>query len=325
MRDSARILYILKCLEEKSDEQNPVSTKQITDYLEAKGIMTNRRTIPKDIEDLIEYGIDIVTVKSRQNLYFIGERHFELPELKLLIDAVQASKFLTAKRTKSLINKLLAFASPYQAEDLKRGLCIDNFIKTKNETAYITVDCLHTAISQNKRIRFMYYDYDKNKKKTYKHGRRIYELSPWGFICDNEKYYVIGYSKTHGQKATFRIDRIAAPKLTELESLPPSKDFDISAYKNYVYEMYDGKMLDITLKCENYLMNTVIDKYGENVKTQIADDKHFYAYIKASASKMFYGWIFGLDGAVQITAPHEAVKEYQSMLNRAATVTVIKP
>jgi len=188
MRDIARTLYVLRCLQDKSDEQHPLSTNQILDYLQDNGITANRRTIPTDIQTLMNYGIDIVEIKSKQNLYFIGERHFELPELKLLIDAAQASKFLTNKRSNVLINKLLALASPYQAVSLRDGLYFDKKVKPKNETAYITADLLFSAINQKKRVRFMYYDYGADKKKVYKHGRRIYEFSPWAFVWSNDHY-----------------------------------------------------------------------------------------------------------------------------------------
>lgn len=313
----SRILYILRCLQEKTDEQHPISTKQIQDYLETQGIKAHRQTIPRDIQALIDYGVDIVEVKSTQNLYFIGDRQFELHELKYLIDAVQASKFFTVKQSKSLIGKLLNLASPYQSADLTLGLYFDRKAKPKNETASLTADLMLTAINTKKQVRFMYYEYGPDKKKIYKHGRRVYVFSPWAFILNSESYYIIGYSENHGKAVKFRVDRIASPKLTDIPAVPAPKDFDVAKYAQAIFQMYDGPMLDVVLKCENTLMKTIIDRFGEDVHTEIADTGHFYAKVRVSASKTFYGWVFASDGAIRITAPDEAVKAYHIMLDKA--------
>ena len=240
-----------------------------------------------------------------------------MPELKLLIDATQASKFLTAKRSKVLINKLLALASCHQSLDLTQGIYFDHHIKPKNEQAYITADTLFQAIITKKCVRFMYYEYGPDKKKEYKHGRRQYEFSPWAFVWDSDKYYVLGHSKHHGKAVTFRVDRIAVPKLTEQDAAPMPNDFDLAAYTKSVYQMYDGPMMDVTLRCENYMMKTIIDRFGEDVPTQMDGKVHFTANVSVAGSKTFYGWIFSLDGAVKITAPEEAVAEYHTMITRA--------
>ena len=316
----SRILYVKKFLEEYSDELNPVAIADILAYLADEGIDAHRRTVMLDIEQLIESGADVICNKSRQNQYFIGDILFEMPELKLLIDAAQASKFLSVKRSRALIDKLLSLTSRYQAESLKNSLCIDNQAKPKNETAYITAAVLQTAIDTKRRVRFKYVEYTPDKKKVYKHGQRVYELSPWAFVWDSDKYYIIGYSKHHDKGVKFRVDRIAAPELTELPSIPAPEDFDLAAYVKSVFHMYDGEPLNVTLKCENELMKAIIDRFGEDVHTEIADKEHFYAKVSVSASKTFYGWVFASDGAIQITAPAEAVKTYNEMLKRAISL-----
>ena len=318
MRDTARILYVLRYLQDKTDEQHPLSIKQILDHLgEQHNITANRRTIANDIQTLVECGYDVVTIRSTQNLYFIGERHFELPELKLLIDAAQASKFLTTKRSKALIDKLLTLTSPHQAANLKSGLSFEQRIKPQNEQAYITADLLITAINQKKRVRFMYYEYKPDKIKVYKHGRRVYEFSPWVMVWNNDHYYILGHSESHGKITTFRVDRIAAAKLTDIDAVPEPKSFNLASYMKSVFQMYDGPLLDVTLKCENAWMKTIIDRFGEKVHTEIAGEKHFYAKVSVSASKTFYGWVFASGGAVEISSPTEAVEEYHAMLDVA--------
>jgi len=320
-----RLLCIQRFLLEQTDETHPVTITDIIEYLSGERIAATRKTVAQDINQLMESGVDIVCNKSRQNQYFIGDRHFEMPELKLLIDAAQASKFLTTKRSGKLIDKLLAHTSCHQAATLKDGLYFSNQVKPHNENAYITADMLLTAIGAKKRVQFMYYEYLPDKKKTYKHGRKVYEFSPWHFIWDSDKYYILGYSESHGKAITFRVDRIAAPSLTELDAVPAPVDFDLADFVKSVFSMYNGPMLDITLKCENALMKTIIDRYGEEVHTEIAGADHFYAKVSVSASKTFYGWVFGMDGAVEITAPSEAVSSYREMLNRVKTCVPPKP
>jgi predicted DNA-binding transcriptional regulator YafY len=314
----SRILYIKKYLEEQTDEVHPAVISDIVACLADAGITANRRTVTQDIEQLMESGIDVVCNKSRPNKYFIGGRIFEAPELKLLIDAAQASKFLTAKRSRALISKLLAHTSRHQAAELERGIYFDDRTKPKNEIAYITADLLHTAISAKKRVQFMYYEYAPDKRKTYKHKRQIYEFSPWHFVWDSDRYYIIGYSENHGKAITFRVDRIAASKLTELDAVPAPEGFDLADFVKSVFQMYDGPLLDVTLICENALMKTIIDRYGEGVHTEKAGTGHFYSKVSVYASKTFYGWVFASDGAVRIVAPTEAVEAYSDMLKRAS-------
>jgi predicted DNA-binding transcriptional regulator YafY len=164
----------------------------------------------------------------------------------------------------------------------------------------------------------MYIEYAPDKKKTYKHNRQVYEFSPWAFVWNNDSYYIIGYSESHGKTVKFRVDRIAAPKLTDLPAVTAPEDFDIAAFVKSTFQMFDGPPLNVTLKCENSLMKTVIDRFGEEVCTEIADVEHFRVKISVSASKTFYAWVFALDGAAEIIDPAEAVTAYRHMLMRAA-------
>jgi len=311
-------LYVKRFLEEKTDEEHPAVLADIVAYLAGIGITANGRTVAQDVEQLIDSGVDVVCNKSRPNKYFIGDRYFEIPELKLFIDAAQASRFLTAKRSGRLIDKLLALASAHQAVDLKSGLYYDEQVKPKNENAYHTADKLLRAISEKKRVRFTYYEYGPDKEKAFKHNKKIYEFSPWRFIWNNDSYYVAGYSESHQKVIRFRVDRIASPKVTKLDAAPMPEDFDLAAFAKSVFSMYDGPSVEVTLKCENAMMKTIIDRYGEAVHTQIADPKHFYAKVPVLASKTFYGWVFGMDGAITVAAPAEAVKAYREMLVRAS-------
>jgi len=320
----SRILYVKRFLDEHTDEEHPTGIVEIIAFLADEGIAATRKTVAQDIVQLIDADVDVVCNKSRQNLYFIGGRHFEMPELKTLIDVVQASNFLTKKRSDMLIGKLLALASPQQAAELANNLYFNGTVKPNNEKAYINIDRLLKAIILKKRVSFMYFDYSPDKKKIYKHNQKRYDFSPWALIWNNDRYYTIGYSESHGKAVRFRIDRIALANLMGVDAVPIPDDFDLASFIMSVFHMYEGPMLEVTLKCENSLMATIIDRFGEGVNTEIADPKHFYAKVNVSASKTFYGWVFGMDGGIEITAPTDAVEAYRRMLGRAARPFVAK-
>ena len=314
----SRILNVKRFLEEYADELHPVTMPEILNDLKNKNIPASRKTVSQDLEQLIEDDIDVVCNTGHHHEYFIGERHFELPELKLLIDAVSASGFISAKKSDVLIKKLTAFASKHQAQELSRHLYVDRQNKTENERTYITVDLLHRAINTEKQITFKYYEYNQHKKKVYKHNRNTYIFSPHALLWNYDRYYVVGYSDKHGKVIAFRVDRIAAPKITENPAVPKTADFDIRLYTRSIFQMFEGAGLQmVTLKCENNLMKSVIDRFGEDIETEILDDAHFQAVVEVSVSPTFFGWVFSFGGRMKIVSPASAVSEYQSLAQRA--------
>jgi len=311
----SRILYVKKFLEEQTDETHQATLNDILEYLNGEEITANRRTVMLDIEMLIGSGLDVVVNRSTQNRYFIGSGRLELPEIKLLIDAVQASRFISHKKSETLIEKLTGFASRYQAGELRRHLYTDKLVKPENEQAYITVDLLHTAINRRQKVHFKYFEYTPEKEKLYKHGGQTYELSPYGMMWNGDHYYVVGYSKHHGKAATFRVDRIAEPKLVKKPAAAPPSDFDMAFYTRSVFQMYDGPIQSVTLLCPNYHMKTVIDKFGEDVQTAVTDDDHFTASVEVAVSPTFLGWMFA--NRMKILAPEDVVNQYRTLLHGA--------
>ena len=310
MAEKSRILYLRQYLLEHTDEQHPATIADIISHLQGIGIPAGRKAVMSDIEQLIEYGEDIICNTGKRNEYFVGDQHFELPELKLLVDAVQASKFISVKKSRQLIKKLTAFASRHQAAELNRTLYTDKQIKHTNENIFITVDILHAAVNTGKQVHFKYYEYDCNKNKIYKHKRKVYKFSPYLMLWNGDNYYVVGHSESHGKIITFRVDRIATPELTAFCAVLKPKDFDPAYYAQKVFQMYDGSVRDITLKCENSLMKSVIDRFGADVDTAVTDSGHFRANISVCASPTFFGWVFGFGGRMEITAPEDVVNEY---------------
>jgi predicted DNA-binding transcriptional regulator YafY len=316
----SRILYIKKYLESQTDENHPAAMTDILAYLEKEGIPASRKTVKQDIALPLESGVDVVCNDGHHYEYFIGERHFEFPELKLLVDAAQAFKFLSEAKTAVLIDKLSAFGSVHQAGELNRQLYGDKQVKTENERVYITVDLLHTAIHAGKQVSFRYFEYDRDKKKTYKHGGYIYAFSPYALLWNSEKYYAVGFSTKHGKVIAFRVDRMAKPKLLDTPAVPKPEDCDVSLYRKSIFQMYGGvNPQKVTLRCENTMMKSIIDSFGESVETAVLDDGHFTVVVDVSLSPTFYGWVFSFTGSIRIISPQNAVAEYLTLARNIAS------
>ena len=317
MQTTPRILHILKYLQDKTDEQHPKSIKQIITYLEQQGITAHRQTITNDIQQLIDFGVDIVTVRSTQNLYFIGERHFELPEIKLLIDAVLSSKSITPKKSGILMDKLRELVSEYQRSEFANDTHADLLVKPENENIYIITDTIHTAINQKKQISFKYYEIQADKSKALKHNGYIYVFTPYALIWNEDKYYAIGYSQKHEKIVTFRVDRMCEIDITEENPIPCPSDFDMAAFCRQVFGMYDGQRATVELKCKHFLMKVIIDKFGEGARTEIVDDDWFKVTVEVYISPTFYGWLFQFTEEMILVAPDEIVSEYKKRLSNA--------
>jgi predicted DNA-binding transcriptional regulator YafY len=316
----SRILYVKQFLETQTDENHPAAINDIIAYLGSIGIEAGRKAVTQDIEELIEFGVDVINNTGKPIRYFVGERHFELPELKLLVDAVQASRFISAKKSKALIEKLTSLGSVHIAGELDRFLYTDEHLKPKNESVLITADIIYTAMNTGRQISFMYYEYNRKRKKDYKHNRRVYHVSPFGLMWNTDRYYLVGWSESHNDVAIFRVDRIAAPKLTDTLSAPEPEGFDMSKYANAVFQMYDGELRDVTLLCENELMDSVVDRFGEDFELHMADANNFTAKVRVAASPTFYGWVFLFGGRMKITAPPDVADGFIGLTKSAARI-----
>ena len=317
-KDKSRILYIKRYLEEYADEQNPVTVTDILTHLESMGVETSRHTISRELQQLLESGVDVICNKGKPNQYFVGDRHFEIPELKLLIDAVMASRFIPPHKADALIEKLSYFTSVHQSGELHRSLYTDKQMRSVSDKAYITVDMLYTAESTGKKIVCKYIEYGADKKKAHRHSERDYSFSPYGLVWNNDRYYTVGWSDAHKKIITMRVDRIATPNLTEEPAALKPDDFDMAFYAESIIQMFDGEMRDITLTCKNEMMMHIIDRFGEDVKTEILDTDRFAAFVRVPASPTFYAWAFTFGGAIRITAPDDVAESYHDMLMAAA-------
>ena len=312
----SRILYIKRLLDEQTDEDHPITITDILTFLESEGIQASRQTVAREIEQLIESGVDVVCNKGKPTQYFIGNRYFELPELKLLIDAVQASRIIPPIKATALIETLSGFASYHQAEELKRSLYTDKQIRPVDSKVYITVDLLYTAVNAQKKIIYKYFDWNADKKRIYKHGQSN-SFSPYGLVWNNDRYYTVGWSDSHGKIIVLRVDRIATPKLTDEFAVKKPEDFDIAHYAQSAVQMYNSPVRKITLICENEMMKHVIDRFGEDVHTEITDENHFTAFVEVPASPTFFAWVFTFSGGIRVTATEDVAAAYQEMVAAA--------
>lgn len=313
-----RLAALSSILSRYSDEEHMLSTKDILKYLEKEyGITVFRTTVVKDIDALRESGLEIETHRGSPNRFYLITRTFELPEVKLIVDAIASSKFITERKSENLISKMESFVSVYQREQIKHNIHTEGRVKSDNERSFYIVDSINEAINKKKKISFKYYEYDANKQKVMRNDGLPYVFSPYALIWNGDYYYTVGYSDKHGKVTSFRVDRIfSTPELLEQDAFPEPKEFSVSDYTKTVFRMYDEKRVTVELLCENQVMKSVIDRFGEDVETQIFDKKHFIARVEVAMSPNFFGWVFGFEKSIRILGPLEARRRYRTMLNR---------
>ena len=309
-KQKLKLLYLMQMLLEKTDEEHPISMEQIIKGLAASDVSAERKSIYDDIESLRLYGLDIKMTKSRPGGYFLASRDFELPELKLLVDSVQASQFITEKKTLQLIQKLEKLCSAYEAQLMRRQVYVSGRIKHMNESIYYSVDAIHNGIADGKQITFKYFEYTPEKEKEYRHGGQLYQISPFALMWDNENYYLIGYDSIAGFIKHYRVDRMESISVTELdrEGQEAFLAHDMSKDTRRNFAMYGGEEVRVEMEFENHLVGVVMDRFGKDVTITKSDAEHFRISAPLAVSPQFYAWVFGLGTAAKIIGPIEVVK-----------------
>ena len=311
-----RLLALKDYIYKYTDEQHSASTQEIIDEMTRQGYPCNRKTIKDDIDVLNKFGMDIITNVSRGNSFYMASREFEIPELKLLVDAVSSSRFISAAKSELLINKLTAMASKYEKEQIVPRIYTDDRIKSNNLQLYYVVDKLIEALQNKKKVRFQYSEYDADKKKVLRNNGEIYINSPYGCLWSDDFYYLIGHSEKYEKVITFRVDRIVDLEIMKESIILEFVGFNMADYAQIVIEMFDGEPQEVELVCDNELMKSVIDKFGENIKTERISDKQFKTTVLVSASKTFYAWCFRFAGQMRITSPKNVKWEYLEMIQK---------
>ena len=314
-----KLLYLMKILSDKTDEDHSMTVNEMISELSDHGIKAERKSIYDDIEALRHYGMDILMKKSKTYDYFVANRLFELPELKLLVDIVQSSKFITHKKSNDLIKKIESLTSIHQARKLQRQVYVANRVKTMNELIYCNVDTLHTAISENCQISFKYFEYNIEKKKQFRNSGQVYIVSPYALSWVDENYYLISHYPKNPELTHFRVDRMTGIKLLEkprkvLSDITGEKSLDIAEYSKKVFNMFGGEDEAVKLQFDNTLVNVVFDRFGKDITIEKVDENSFAVRINVAVSSTFLAWVFQFGNKVKILSPECVVKRYRENL-----------
>ncbi len=300
-----KLLYIMKLLLERSDELHPVSMNEIIANLESNSISAERKSIYDDLESLRLFGLDINAQRGANGGYYIANRDFELPELKLLVDSVQSSKFITEKKTLALIKKIESLASVYEAQLLHRQVYVKNRIKNMNESIYYNVDEIHNGIATDRKISFKYFEYSVSKERICRRGGADYSVSPFGLSWDDENYYMIGFDSDAGIIKHFRVDKMMdiAVCAEKRDGREQYEKLDLAAYSRTHFGMFTGYEERVTLEFKNNLAGAVIDRFGKELALIPQDEEHFRIHTEVAVSTQFFGWLCGFGDGVRIIAP----------------------
>ncbi len=318
-----KLLYLLKILSEETDEQHYMNARELIARLGQYGIRAERKSVYDDLERLQEFGYDIIHTKTGEGSgYYLGGREFELAELKLLVDVVQASRFITLKKSRQLIHKLERLAGRNEAACLQRQVYVAGRVKTENESIYYNVDFIHRAIQENRRITFQYMEWNLERKLAPRKDGSRYDISPWALSWNDENYYLIGYDAQAALIKHYRVDKMHAIRLSEeaRQGGEAFQSFDIAAYTNKTFGMYGGKEETVTLIFSNRLIGVVIDRFGREADIRKVDDTHFRLRVKVAISGQFYGWLTGLGEDARISGPEEIVMDYLGYLKRLTAI-----
>ena len=312
-----KILYILDYLQKNSHREHPVRAAELIAMLESEhDISCDRKTIYSDIAALQDYGVDIVSLPGKNGGYYIASRNFELPELKLLIDAVQSSRFLTEKKSRELIGKLCSQCSVHDARLMRRDVLVSGRVKSMNETIYYNVDAIQEAIAQNRQITFRYFDWDLGGKRKYR--ERDYQASPYGLCQDNENCYLLAHSPRHGV-TSYRVDRMTDIRLTEENRIPCPEltGKALAEHANRLFQMYSGEETTVKLRFHRSLINVVVDRFGRDILLIPDDETHFVFTVNVAVSPMFLSWVIGFGSKARILYPQSVIDQCTQLCREA--------
>lgn len=308
-----KLINILEILQEETDEQHPITTGKLIDKLEARGIKSERKSIYADIESLIEHGVDVLKVESRLGGgYYLGSRDFEVAEVKLLVDAVSSSRFITVKKSRELIKKLEKLTSKHQAVELQRRIFVAGRVKTENESIYYGIDYLNQALIENSQIKFHYSEWNEKKELVFRKQGEFYEVSPWALLWSDENYYLMAFDHNSQAMRHYRVDKISDVELTgkKREGREQYEAMDMADFVNKTFGMFGGVEENVTLMLKKKLIGVVLDRFGKDIFMISEGNDYVKARVKVAVSGQFFGWIFGLGADVVITSPKNVREQY---------------
>lgn len=314
-----KLYRLAQIMLEKTDDDHYITMPEILSSLEAYGVTADRKSIYNDLRDLEVLGIEVEgePIGGRYH-YHVLNRPFELPELKLLVDAIQSSKFITERKTNALIKKLEQLVSQYEAVKLQRQVYVSGRIKTMNESIYYTVDAIHNAISENKKIRFQYYQWNVKKEMELRHGGAFYHISPWGLSWDDENYYLVGYDSESDTLKHYRVDKMLHIQMSDekREGQEHFERLNMADYAKKSFGMFGGKEQKVKLLVKNELAGVMIDRFGKDIMMIPKEENYFTVNVDVHISNQFLGWVFSLGDGVKIISPDEVVEQMKQEVER---------
>ena len=311
-----KLYHIIEYFKKYTDEEHTVSVSELIDYLSGLGITAERKSIYRDIQAMEELGYEIIQVHDKRFTYYLAEREFETAEVRTLVDAVASSRFITKKKSSELIKKLETLTNVHNAKRLNAHVFVANRIKASNESIYDNVDAIHNAISENSQISFLYFDWDKSKKKVYRRDGERYQVSPWALVWNNENYYMVAFDSNAGAIHHYRVDRMMSISTTNKprQGREAYRDADTAQYTRKFFGMYDGDITEITLNCSESITNAVVDMFGTDVKFEPQPDgKTFNVTVEVAVSPVFLSWVFMLGDKIKIVSPNSVKSQLVSM------------
>ena len=313
-----KILYLMKMLLERTDPAHIITMQEILAELDRQEIPAERKSIYHDIETLRQFGLDIGVKKDPPAGYYLASREFELSELKILVDAVQASRFITVEKSRELIHKLEKLSSRQEALQLQRQVYVTSRVKTMNQSVYSNVDKIHEAMSADSGITFQYFAWTAEKKPKMKRDGVLYCVSPWCLTWEDENYYLLAYDGSAGKVKFYRVDKMLSIGLNgePRQGQGEFDNFNVADFTKKTFGMFNGEEKTITLRMENRLAGVMIDRFGLEVPMRAVDEDTFQVRIEVKVSTQFYGWLAGLGKGVQITAPREEAENYKKYLKK---------
>lgn len=312
-----KLLYLTKIFREQTDEEHMLTIAEIIEKLSAYDVSADRKTLYTDFEELRHFGLDIISQQiGRQHYYYLGAREFELPELKLLVDSVQSAKFITAQKSQKLIKKLEGLVSKYEATQLQRQVYITGRVKTMNESIYYNVDKLHAALSADAQIQFQYYQWNVKKEMELRRGGKLYQVSPWGLMWDDEYYYLVAYDAETDKIKHYRVDKMLRIQITDQKRAGKERyqSFNLPDYTKRIFGMFSGEETKVTLEADNSMAGVLIDRFGKDIMLIPQDGGRFRATVDVAISDQFLGWIVAL-GTVKTVGPEAVVKKMQAKVS----------
>ena len=318
-----KLLYLMKILTERSDEEHPLTAAELCRILTQEyDVPAERKSVYRDIAALQESGMDIEQRTDGVPGYYLGSRLFELAELKLLVDAVQASRSITGKKTDELIHKLESLASRADARQLQQQVFLYQRAKTENETVYYNVDYIHTAIYTDVQIRFQYTEWTSRKEIRVKRGGAFYVVSPWALTWDDENYYLIAYDADADLLKHYRVDKMQKMELLGEKRLGKEQfdHFDIVAFEKKTFGMFGGREETVTLLCRDFLAGVIIDRFGRDVMMVPQGDTRVRVTVPVAVSPQFFGWAAGLGTGIRILRPESVRQEFAAYIREIASL-----